>query len=40
MPIVRPASNGLELIMAAWGLVPYRLKPEQLGKQAYSNDQR
>jgi putative SOS response-associated peptidase YedK len=36
MPIVRPAGNGRELMMAAWGLVPYWLKPEQLGKQAYS----
>jgi hypothetical protein len=24
------------MVMAAWGLVPYCLKPEQLGKQAYS----
>jgi putative SOS response-associated peptidase YedK len=36
MPIIRPAGNGRELIMAGWGLVPYWLKPEQLGKQPYS----
>jgi putative SOS response-associated peptidase YedK len=36
MPIIRPAGNGRELVMAAWGLVPYWLKPEQLGEQAYS----
>jgi putative SOS response-associated peptidase YedK len=36
MPIIRPAGNGRELLMAGWGLVPYWLKPEQLGKQAYA----
>ena len=36
MPIIRPAGNGRELVMAGWGLVPYWLKPEQLGKQPYS----
>src|SRR5262245_27544148 len=36
MPIVRPAGNGRELVMAGWGLVPWWLKPEQLGKPAYS----
>jgi putative SOS response-associated peptidase YedK len=36
MPIIRPAGNGRELLLAGWGLVPFWLKPEQLGKQAYS----
>jgi putative SOS response-associated peptidase YedK len=36
MPIVRPAGNGRELVMAGWGLVPFWLKPDQLGKQPYS----
>jgi putative SOS response-associated peptidase YedK len=36
MPIIRPAGNGRELVMAGWGLVPFWLKPEQLGKQPYS----
>jgi len=36
MPIIRPAGNGRELIMAGWGLVPFWLKPDQLGKQPYS----
>ncbi len=36
MPIVRPAVNGRELVMAGWGLVPFWMKPEQMGKQAYS----
>ena len=36
MPIIRPAGNGRELVMAGWGLVPYWLKPEQLSKQPYS----
>lgn len=36
MPIIRPAGNGRELIMAGWGLVPFWLKPEQLGKPPYS----
>jgi putative SOS response-associated peptidase YedK len=36
MPIIRPAGNGRELVMAAWGLLPFWMKPENLGKQAYS----
>jgi putative SOS response-associated peptidase YedK len=36
MPIIRPAGNGRELIMAGWGLIPFWLKPEQLAKQPYS----
>jgi putative SOS response-associated peptidase YedK len=36
LPIVRPAGNGRELVMAGWGLVPFWLKPDQLGKQPYS----
>ena len=36
MPIIRPAGNGRELIMAGWGLEPFWLKPDQLGKQPYS----
>jgi putative SOS response-associated peptidase YedK len=36
MPIVRPAGNGRELIMARWGLVPYWSKPEQAAKPSYS----
>jgi putative SOS response-associated peptidase YedK len=36
MPIVRPAGNGRELIMAGWGLVPFWLKPQDLGKNPYS----
>src|SRR5215510_15069702 len=36
MPIIRPAGNGRELIMAIWGLVPFWMKLEQMGKQAYS----
>jgi putative SOS response-associated peptidase YedK len=36
MPIVRPAGNGRELLMAGWGLVPYWLRPDQLGKPAYA----
>jgi putative SOS response-associated peptidase YedK len=36
MPIIRPAGNGHELVMAAWGLIPYWLKPENLARQAYS----
>ena len=35
-PIIRPAGNGRELVMAGWGLVPFWLKPDQLGKQPYS----
>lgn len=36
MPIIRPSGNGRELVMAGWGLVPYWLKADQLGKQPYS----
>lgn len=36
MPIVRPAGNGRELVMAGWGLIPFWLKPEQLGRQPYA----
>lgn len=36
MPIIRPSGNGRELAMAGWGLVPYWLRPEQLGQQPYS----
>jgi putative SOS response-associated peptidase YedK len=36
MPIIRPAGNGRELVMAGWGLVPFWLKPDQLGEQPYS----
>lgn len=36
MPIVRPAGNGRELLMAGWGLIPFWMKPENLAKQAYS----
>jgi putative SOS response-associated peptidase YedK len=36
MPIIRPAGNGRELVMAGWGLVPFWLKPEQLSQQPYS----
>jgi putative SOS response-associated peptidase YedK len=36
MPIIRPAGNGRELVMAGWGLIPYWLKPEQLGQRPYS----
>lgn len=36
MPIVRPAGNGRELVLAGWGLVPFWLKPEQLGRQPYA----
>jgi putative SOS response-associated peptidase YedK len=36
MPIVRPAGNGRELVMAGWGLVPFWLKPEELRKQPYA----
>jgi hypothetical protein len=37
MPIVRPAGNGRELVMAGWGLVPFWLKPDQLGKQPFQH---
>ena len=33
MPIIRPAGNGRELVMAGWGLIPFWLKPKQLGQQ-------
>jgi SOS response associated peptidase (SRAP) len=33
MPIIRPAGNGRELVIAGWGLVPFWLKPEQLGQK-------
>src|SRR5262245_43256570 len=36
MPIIRPAGNGRELLMAGWGLVPYWLKADQLSKRPYS----
>jgi len=36
MPIIRPAGNGRELLIAKWGLVPYWSKPEQVGKPTYS----
>src|SRR5215475_13245236 len=36
MPIIRPAGNGRELLRAGCGLVPFWMKPEQMGKQAYS----
>lgn len=36
MPIVRPAGNGRELVMAGWGLVPYWMKPQNLARSAYS----
>lgn len=36
MPIVLPAGNGREMVLAGWGLVPFWLKPEQLGKQPYA----
>jgi putative SOS response-associated peptidase YedK len=36
MPIIRPAGNGRELLMATWGLVPFWSKPEQVAKPSYS----
>lgn len=36
MPIIRPAGNGRELVRAGWGLVPFWLKPDQLGRQSFS----
>jgi len=36
MPIIRPAGNGRELLLAGWGLVPFWLKPERLGQQPYA----
>jgi putative SOS response-associated peptidase YedK len=39
MPIVGPAGNGRELIMAAWGLVPYCLKPQTARQASIFHDQ-
>lgn len=36
MPIIRPSGNGREAVMAGWGLIPFWMKPENLGRQAYS----
>lgn len=36
MPIIRPAGNGRELVIAGWGLIPFWLKPDQLGRQPYA----
>jgi len=36
MPIIRPAGNGRELVMAGWGLIPYWLKIGDLGKRPYA----
>lgn len=36
MPIIRPAGNGRELIMAGWGLIPFWMKADQLEKQAFT----
>ena len=36
MPIIRPAGNGRELMMAGWGLIPYWLKPEALKQRPFS----
>jgi putative SOS response-associated peptidase YedK len=36
MPIIRPAGKGRELVMAGWALVPFWLKPEQLGQRPYA----
>ncbi|MGE3743783.1 MAG: SOS response-associated peptidase family protein [Geminicoccaceae bacterium] len=36
MPIIRPAGNGRELVIAKWGLIPYWSKPEQVAKPSYS----
>lgn len=36
MPIIRPAGNGRELLIAGWGLIPFWLKAEQLAKQPYA----
>ena len=33
MPIIRPAGNGRELVMAGWVLIPIWLKPENLHRQ-------
>ena len=36
MPIIRPAGNGRELVMAGWGLIPFWMKPEELSRPLYS----
>src|SRR5215813_8077827 len=36
MPIIRPAGNGRELVMARWGLVPSWSKPEQVLEPSYA----
>jgi len=36
MPIIRPAGNGRELVMAGWGLVPYWMKPKDLARPSYA----
>jgi SOS response associated peptidase (SRAP) len=36
MPVIRPAGNGRELVMAKWGLVPWWTKPENAAKPPYS----
>jgi putative SOS response-associated peptidase YedK len=36
MPIIRPAGNGRELVMAGWGLIPFWMKPEELKRPLYS----
>lgn len=36
MPIIRPAGNGRALVMAGWGLVPFWLKPDELGRPSYA----
>ncbi len=36
MPIIRPAGNGRELVLAGWGLIPFWMKKENLARQAYA----
>ncbi len=36
MPIIRPAGNGRELVMAGWGLIPFWMKPQNLARSAYT----
>jgi putative SOS response-associated peptidase YedK len=36
MPIIRPAGNRREVVMAGWGLVPFWMKPEELRRPLYS----
>ena len=36
MPIIRPAGNGRELVMAKWGLIPWWTKPAAAAKPPYS----